>query len=1527
MSEAGKRSSQGDEYQIRIATSWLIRLLEDDLLDFIQAEAMSLPGDDQAVTVDDVVVVSRSGRKRFIQAKKNQAEHQTWKLSDKTLQAELCKARDQLEGTPDSVVEFCSRSPFGQLKKVAEDCRTIFSEYPLLVSSAPATVKTPLAIISGIIDRPEETTHQLVKRIEFASTLEFEELDRFNLRALDRLVTQPETARNILERYICSHQGGFRNSKLTISRNDVEAELFKHKLVIAPPYSEAEIMEQFKQASTIGRQFQRTIAGEKIERTEKDQLVSFVEEGYGSILVTDRPGCGKTCLLLDLIDHVEDSTPWGGLFIKGDQFSGFHSENELVDHGMPEDIVGKCARLAAYRKVVVIIDSLDVLALNREHGTLQLFLSLADRLEGLKNVTVVAACRIFDLDYDPLLRDRQWGKKLQISGLDFDEVICPLLKKWGVDVSALPEELKTALEIPQSLRLFAAVYDKVEPHLLHSSFHIQEAFIEEILVKNPLLGEAALTALQGMASRLVQNRTQSIPRAAFKASNTIVQRLISQEILVTQGAASLSLSHQTLLDVLIVRDALERELGFVGFVLRYPPFPFVRPFVRAYLFYLRSHCPEEFNKQVWQLLTSSEVAYHLRRLVAESLSEIVPIEKDWSLIRRMFQQEKDLFLRFWYRISDKRWFSFLVTYWLPIILNGPGNEGYRLSFIGKLRVWTNYFPGEVVSFWIQALTDNWCDKGQISREVRVALDKFEHWEISGIRELLDILVEDSDKEKDFLGKAVSRFVQQTNAGDDLLWKYICKNVKDEDVVTYRMDGKLRCEPHDFINKDFLQNRLACSAELLSIAIETLIKWSEVKRNYYSASGFTSVFLNNSSWHRTHSQHDMYSLHSHECLLNGIEAALKSHSKENSDWWKSNEPILRESRELTFQYFLLEAYKQNIQENIAGIEQTLISAGLFRDSNLRYELGLLMQATYPHISSQTQEHNQKTIMALYAGEDSEEGTPEWRSEKIYQLLIWIPSIFRTVETQVFIEQWQGQFGPELPGPDIRSWGGTVVSPISTENMLGLTDHGLLKLLIHYQEFDSWERRQALEMTGGREQVSSVFRDCCSNNPERFLALTNMLVAEGLDYFLPAVLGGIATHLNYRFGYLQKQQGWQPVEPLPDGESLSICLIELIERYPFIQNDGYAVADALKACSHVLEDSGWLDRLVFLMFPLVWHPNPEEQKQYIFNNDKDGINEDDLAHIALNSVRGEVAEAAAILCNRVLNRNAQMPELLPHLLRHFSRDSVAAVRVSILRHLPYIAAKDHDLGWMLFQDIFREAQDFLWRHGEQFLYYQYHSAFERVWPYLDRIRTEAPEVAGGSWGRIATLSCLSGLRDFEDLFRDLREIDSKSCWKGAVQVLTANLNKHEHRKGCEECLLEILKDEDLAIQILSKAESAFGDDNVKPFISEEFALAFIRVFNAEGGRRDLFHFLEWISFVASANPLRVLCIIDALATKLESFDPPFELWHTEPLISTLIAILKEADETDDPELIGQAIELQDRYLKLNLNDFESAFDQIH
>ena len=134
MSSAGTASSQGDEYQLCIALYWLIQLLEGDAIRGIQAESMGIPGQNFAVTVDDVVVLFADGHTRFIQAKKNQPQYHNWTFTG--FQDELHKAYTQLRTTSNSEVWFYSRSPFGEVQALVEGCRT-YPEFAAFVRDAP----------------------------------------------------------------------------------------------------------------------------------------------------------------------------------------------------------------------------------------------------------------------------------------------------------------------------------------------------------------------------------------------------------------------------------------------------------------------------------------------------------------------------------------------------------------------------------------------------------------------------------------------------------------------------------------------------------------------------------------------------------------------------------------------------------------------------------------------------------------------------------------------------------------------------------------------------------------------------------------------------------------------------------------------------------------------------------------------------------------------------------------------------------------------------------------------------------------------------------------------------------------------------------------------------------------------------------------------------------------------------------------------------------------------------------------------
>lgn len=1043
MSIAGTRSTQGDEYQLRIALHWLIRLLSDNSINAIQAESSGVPGEDFKVTVDDVVVLYVDGRSSFIQAKKNQPNFQHWSLSDKVLQEELLKSRNQLESKDDSTVIFYSRSPFGKLQKLVEGCR-YYPDFPTFKRDAPNTLTQPLAELSGIIERTEEQVFSLALRIVFGPLHGYDDWDRQNWADFDNIYPNADKALPILERFLGSHQGKLRNATHVITRADVVAELSRHGIYPTPKRDEAEILSAFSRASCIGRNWLRTIGGETIPREELSNLVNFIEQGIRTILLTDRPGSGKTCLLLDLVDHIEKESLWGLLFIKGDQFADCTNETNLNDLGLPYDIVGQCARLAGFRKVVVVIDSLDVLSISRQHGVLKLFLGLIDRLEKVEGLSIVVACRDFDLKYDPLSRGRKWQQTVTIGGLDFDRVVSPLLQRWGLDPDSLRPELRDLLQLPQNLRLFEKIAKHGSVAAPLTAYELNECYLEEIVEKDSILGMQALSALQEMALRLLRQRTQNFPRSSFSSDDSTLQRLISQEVLFDPSPGTLGFSHQTLVENLIVRSELARGSGLVEFICEHPPLPFIRPTVRAFLFFLRARQPDVFRRQIRAVIADDRVAYHIKRLVAESLAEIIPSREDWPLLRHLFREHPDLFRRLFWRIEAETWFEFITLDWLPEAKNAPDNQNWLWQFVRLLKQWVNCYPERVIALWRDALAFIPPDPQNLVWEISDGLKKLDSLATAGVCELLVRLIEVSNSDHDLIGGALSRWVLATNSGDDLLWRYISKDINNEDLTKWNLGDKLHCEPHKFHDEKFLSERLLQSDDLLTMALNDLEQWSIAEDCYSTKHELRSVFLHETSWQKQHSRHDVDHVDALRILLYGIEDALKYQSRQNSAWWQQNEPHFRASKEMSIRYFFIQAYKESIEYNLSGIETQLVDTDLLRYSHLEYELGELMQMAYPYLPVNVQLANQDAIASLYADETwGDEGPPEWCYENLCELYIWIPSIFRTVKTQIFLDTWQCRFGSMLPTPQILSRGGTVGAPISSQALLALSEETLFR----------------------------------------------------------------------------------------------------------------------------------------------------------------------------------------------------------------------------------------------------------------------------------------------------------------------------------------------------------------------------------------------------------------------------------------------------------------------------------------------------
>ena len=228
--------------------------------------------------------------------------------------------------------------------------------------------------------------------------------------------------------------------------------------MLTPSVDVMEVRASFQSTSAIGRTWRRDIGNGRIPSPLVNNILAAIAAKQRSILLTGLPGSGKTCVMLALQDELErlaqtrsDLLP---LFIQSREFADFATAQDRQAQGLSEQWVGKVARMAEDAHVVVVIDSLDVLSIAREHQVLTYFLAQIDQLLLIPNVTVTTACRDFDRHYDRRIAQRTWDKEFKCQPLDWETEITPLLDKLGIDASVTDAATRELICNPRELALY-----------------------------------------------------------------------------------------------------------------------------------------------------------------------------------------------------------------------------------------------------------------------------------------------------------------------------------------------------------------------------------------------------------------------------------------------------------------------------------------------------------------------------------------------------------------------------------------------------------------------------------------------------------------------------------------------------------------------------------------------------------------------------------------------------------------------------------------------------------------------------------------------------------------------------------------------------------------------------------------------------------------------------------------------------------------------------------------------------------------
>ncbi|OLQ81117.1 hypothetical protein BIT28_07765 [Photobacterium proteolyticum] len=1514
MSKAGIQSNRGDGYQTLVAMDLALTVLSDPDYQWIEVDSVSTP-------VDDVVIGKTSGKRICCQCKKNQSLHKSWSFSD--LEDELQNAINLLAEEPNAEVRFYSRDSFGDLKALKEFSANYSDahSYQALLTKAHRVTDDKLHTLLQK-QGAHLTTYHVLQCIVFEVSPELERMQELLKERLRVLVSQHDVAFDALWRRLdqlgmrAQGQGLTVAAQHRLTKDDIKELLLKSGSLFVPPIEIQRIRSSFESISSIGRSWCREIGPERLPSHTVHSVIEAIKEKRRSILLTGQPGSGKTCVMLSVQEELEryaqENTDLQPLFIQAREFVDLPTAQERRAQGLDEHWVEEAARLADETHVVVLIDSLDVLSIAREHTVLSYFLAQIDRLTKIPNATVVTACREFDSRYDRRIAQRQWEEQISCQPLGWETEIIPLLNRLGIETSNIEPVTQDLLCNPRELALFVELAQQGGSFNIVTSQSLSTRYLNTIVEGNPLLGRPALEALEKFACAMLVSRSLSLPPQRLDVSDQTVRTLLSCNILHERQDKQLEFGHQTLLDVLVISGAKRDGVTLNAFIQQLPPVPFVRPTIRNFVEQIANGDRREFRKQIRTVLIGNH-AFHISRLVAETYAERPPHDDDWSMLRELRNQNKDVFQAIYSRANSIEWHHFWMRHLVPYLKLAQDSTGI-VQHAYQVSRWKIEDTSGVLAFWLDILSQDFNERSQLLHSLAHEVTRFPKGRVTQCSALIEKILEMPVSDHSFVGNALAYGIQYGGLCASKLWGYIAGDIQDQDLNRYNWEDKLRCRPHEFGNDDsFLPKQLKDSTKLLELVVSDIERWSTLESARYRTptNVFRHGFLDKTSYEDSHSERDFRHIDSIRSLMDAVEASILQHSKEGSAWWRANQERICLSNEGALCYFGLLACTTAPENNLEMIGRILSEPKLY-SSAIAYELGTLIQTAYIHLAPSVQNAVVSNILSIRQEDADNPERRQWMIQEQAEMSLAVPCHMRTTAILSILREHEKACWPLLRKAEITSWGGTVCAPFSYQVFLDADNKAVMRLLSHYHGYN----RHCLDehLIGGESEVGHQLSIAASYQPIRFLWLLSNRWEELSERFRDDILNGCANHLAHRFGNLSpSDSNWAPLE-VPEGQDLAGAILDELERHSQRWMHKRSTANAIESCAHVVSNDS--DRVISIANTFL---SLQEENSSVSGDSVDWLTK------GINMRRGRAAEAMVILANQLEETGIPWPGALADALKQWASDQHQAICAVILRSLPYLQSRYPELGWALFEMAMSNSTHGLWKLAERCLYYAYYHKYELVAPYLLRLRHEGEESDLEIWGRLSALCAMANHITYSDLLTDLKALGSASAWRGASGVWTHSGNAKAHPDQCFTGLEHGLSTQNHIAKVVAKEiEGLFRDKAQMLSVPHQLLEHYFSVLKEgeEQHKGELWGFSEWLNAKSQHDPMLTLNAAELYLAHIRSsngylYDRDH---HLTQFLTRLFAEAEEQEELDDGQMLQRVVALQDVLLALGVRGID-------
>lgn len=1126
------------------------------------------------------------------------------------------------------------------------------------------------------------------------------------------------------------------------------------------------------------------IGGEVVPSAEVEVILDELDGSSSrTVMVSGRAGVGKTAVISQTLERIQ-GRDWPMLAMRVDRLDPSTTTIELGSTlGLPASPVSVLAAIADGRDCLLVIDQVDAVsqASGRNPEFFDCISAMLDQAQAYDNIKVLTACRKFDIDNAPRIRDltREGGIAKEIPVEQFDEkTVRALTNKLGIDPRTLSQKQIDLLRLPIHLRLLEETLPEGDGN--STGFQTPKDLFDRFWsYKLKVIHRSAdPSRVEGVLYRIVKNMTErqalSVPAGLLDEYEDALSVMVSENVLVKDGQR-ISFFHESFFDYIFARRMVsDPNFDLVSFILEQKQSLFIRSQVRQVLLHLRDISTQDCSRNLEAILTNDEIRPHLKTIVLSLLGTFDdPTEEEWDVVQLLVGTELEGHVCAAIRDSTG-WFDLLDS-------------------LGAIEQWLQSDDERTINQVLWLLTS--VQKERSDRTAKL-LSQFvgssESWNarLAGLFTRSDIVA----------SRAFFDFVLALiNAGavDGLLYPG-----RGSDHFWFPVDKGVRSHPEWVCElvAAYLERLLLVSGQSGNTKEFPLkLKWDRAGEKVISeAAAFAPRTFAELSLPLMTTIMETYADRSHgppwrdkvwghgvtdlkdgldNCLLTGLDLSLRWLAVNDPDQFRVYAEAFRESEMATVQNLLLRAYAAESElfadeaiEYLLESPNNRFSIGYMPTSSVHAAEQLVSAAT-PFCTSENFDSLEHTILHYYPEwERRPDSRPWWGLSQLKLLMSLEPS--RLSERGVHrLQELQRKF--ENPGLLERTSveGGRVVSPIPESSASKMNDDEWLGAIQHYSS-DSASNEPGKFLVGGAHELSQLLEAQTRADPTRFANLVHHIPNDSNLAYFEAFLRGLARP---DIDMETVVQACLRCHKIPD-HPLGRWVTRPLEHFSGSQLPKQA-----------LEMVAWY---------ATEHPDPDPETvsaEVTYYQGGQEFQSYDPVSVGINSVRGS---AAATIATLLVQDEHYLSFFEPH-LKTMAKDPSDAARACAAEAFLGVLRHNRDLAVELFLELCDADERLLaTRLFEDFFKYAVPTHFSELEPVLTRmLQSQNDDVAtsGALWACYASLT----VEDALPLAAQCPS-GSKPQRLGAAEVYAANLKLSAHRSVSEEMLKRLFHDAEAEVR---------------------------------------------------------------------------------------------------------------------------------